>query len=295
MSIRMPYTIKFFFSFIFLCGIFSNSSATDLKADSLFASGRYFDASIEYERLIFNAGTPANRNYFRYKKAVCYKKMKRFDRALEELQPLFFSNSNDSLYQRVCYEQSLCFYLNGEPKKALWKIDEYLHRSTDTASYNCFMPVKILALNKDHQWKEAQECFLDYVEMQNFAPEKQTEMQQLVFNLYQKKNRPHIRSIDKAENWSRFIPGSGQIYAGRTGEGIANFLLNASVLAFSAHQVYNGFYITGYLAGLGLFNKTYHGGIKRAGILSSRKNEELTETFNIKISETIRSNFELND
>ena len=290
----MPYTIKFFFSFIFLCGIFSNSIAADLKGDSLYASGRYFDASIEYERQIFNARTPADINFYRYKKALCYKKMRSFNRALDELQPLFFSNSNDSLYQRVCYEQSLCFYLNGEPKKALWKIDEYFHRSADTISYKFFMPVKILSLNVNHQWKEAQECFMNYIQMQNFAPEKEVEMQQMVINLYKKKNRPHIRSINKAENWSRFIPGSGQIYAGRTGEGIVNFLLNASVLAFSAQQVYNGFYITGYLAGLGLFNKTYHGGIKRAGILSSLKNEELIETFNIKINETIRSNFDFN-
>ncbi|MEZ5199231.1 MAG: hypothetical protein R2764_23450, partial [Bacteroidales bacterium] len=77
----------------------------------------------------------------------------------------------------------------------------------------------------------------------------------------------------KAENWSRFIPGTGQIYAGRAGEGTVNFLINASVLTFAGFQVYNGFYITGYLAGLGFFNKTYHGGIKRAGVLASYKNQ----------------------
>lgn len=289
----MPYTIRFFFSFIFLCGIFSNSIAADLKGDSLYALGRYFDASIEYERMIFNARTTADLNYYGYKKALCYKQLGRFNRALDELQPLFFSNATDSLYQCVCYEQSLCFYLNEEPKKALWKIDEYFHRSVDTASYKFFMPVKILCLNETQEWDAAQKCFIDYIQMQKFEPEKEAEMKQMVINLYKKKNRPHIRSINKAENWSRFIPGSGQIYAGKTGEGIINFLLNATVLAFTAQQVYNGFYITGYLAGLGLFNKTYHGGIKRAGVLSSQKNEELIETFNNKINETIRSNFDL--
>ncbi len=289
----MPNTIKFFFSFIFLCGISLSSRAIGLKGDSLYASGQYFEASIEYERMIFNAESQAFLYYNKYKKSLCYKQLKNFDRALAELQPMYFSNSDDSLYQYVCYEQSLCFYLNGEPMKALWKIDEYFHRSADTATYRLFMPVRILCLNETLQWNEAQECFLLYIQMQNFTSEKEAEMQQIVNNLYKKKNLPHIMSIKKAENWSRFIPGSGQIYAGKTGEGIVNFLINASVLAFSAHQAYNGFFITGYLAGLGFFNKTYHGGIKRSGILASQKNTELIVDFNSGINAIIRSNFEL--
>ena len=119
-------------------------------------------------------------------------------------------------------------------------------------------------------------------------------MKKIVDNLYQRKNLPHIRSAKKAENWSRFIPGSGQIYAGKAGEGIVNFLINASLLAFSAHQAINGFYITGYLAGLGFFNKTYQGGIKRSGILATQKNKDLMVNFNSRINETIRSSFDIN-
>ena len=290
----MPYTIKFFFSFIFLCGIFLSSQATGLKADSLYASGKYFEASIEYERMIFNAESQADLYSCKYKKALCYKQLGNFVRAIDELQPMYFTHSNDSLFQRVCYEQSLCFYLNGEPSKALWKIDEYFHRSADTALYRFFMPVRLLCLNETLQWSEAQECFARFIQMQDFTPEKEAEMQQIVDNLYTKRNLPHIKSIKKAENWSRFIPGSGQIYAGKTGEGVVNFLLNASILAFSAQQVYNGFYITGYLAGLGFFNKTYQGGIKRSGILASQKNKELIVSFNGEINAIIRANFEFN-
>ena len=290
----MPYTIKFFFSFIFLCGIFSSSKAANLKCDSLYASGQYFDASIEYERMIFSAGNKADLYYFKYKKALCYKQLKNFNRALEELLPIYFSNSRDSLYQLVCYEQSLCFYLNGEPTKALWKIDEYLHRSSDTSSYRLFMPLRILCLNETFQWKEAQACFESFIQLQHFSPEKEIEMHRIVNNLYKKQNLPKIRSIKKAENWSRFLPGSGQIYAGKTGEGLVNFIINASILAFSAQQAYSGFYITGYLAGLGFFNKTYHGGIKRSGILASQKNKELIVKLNSEINFIIRSDFRNN-
>ena len=271
-----------------------SSRASELKGDSLYASGQYFDASIEYERLIFNSENQASQYYYKYKKALCFKKLKEFDRATEELQPMYFSNANDSLYQRVCYEQSLCFYLNGEPAKALWKIDEYFHRRTDTVSYKIFMPVRLLCLNENFQWNEAKECFMRLIQMQNFTPEREAQMEQVVNTLYNKRNLPHIRSVKKAENLSRFFPGSGQIYAGKTGEGIVNFLINASILAFSADQALNGYYITGYLAGLGFFNKTYQGGIKRSGILASQKNKELIVNFNSEINTTIRVNFDFN-
>ncbi len=259
----------------------------------MYASGNYFEASIEYERLIFQAKSQANLNYYKYKKALCYKKMGEFDQALEELQPIYFSNLRDSLYRFVCYEQSLCYYLNGDPAHALWKIDEFFHRSTDSASFHFFMPVKILALNETYQWDEAKKSFLQYVNMLNFSSDKSEELEQVVRNLYNKKNRPRIKSEKKAENWSRFIPGAGQMYAGSCGEGIINLLINASVLTFAGFQIYNGFYITGYLAGLGFFNKTYHGGMKRAGVLASQKNKKLIGNFNHEINTEILSEFEL--
>ena len=287
------YIIKFFFSFIFLFGIFLNSNASLSKSDSLYSSGKYFEASIEYERLIFEGKNLSNINYFRYRKALCYKKMNKFDQALSELQPIYFSDSSDSLYRLVCYEQSLCFYLNGEPARALWKIDEFFHRSTDSTSFQYFLPVKILCLNQTSRWEEAKASFLQYIDMQDFSPEKKTEIEATVIKLYGKKKRPHIKSVNKAENLSRFIPGSGQIYAGNEGEGIINFLINASILTFAGFQVYNGFYITGYLAGLGFFNKTYHGGIKRAGVIATQKNQELIVDFNTRITSMILSDFEL--
>lgn len=263
-----------------------------MKSDSLYAAEQYFEASIEYERLIFKTADQADLNYLKYKKALCYKKLKEYDRALNTLQSIYFSNSKDSLYRFVSYEQSLCHYLNGDPARALWKIDEFFHRSRDTASFHFFMPIRILSLNDTKKWDEAKQSFLQYIEIQEFETEKEEALENVVNNLYEEKNRPRMKSIKKAENWSRFIPGTGQIYAGRAGEGTVNFLINASVLTFAGFQVYNGFYITGYLAGLGFFNKTYHGGIKRAGVLASYKNQKLMNDFNRKINAEILSEFE---
>ena len=285
----MRCTIKFFFSFMFLCGTFLNSSAFLLKSDSLYASGKYFEASIEYERQIFHSENMAETNYYKYRKALCYKNLHQFKKALNELQPIYFSSPEDSLYRLVCYEQSLCFYLSGEPVRALWKTDEFIHRSADSMAFESFLPIKILCLNQTMQWEEARNNLLLFLRMQDFSSEKKTELEQLILDLYKEESRPNIKSVKKAENLSRFVPGSGQIYAGKGGEGVVNFLINASVLTFAGFQVYNGFYITGYLAGLGFFNKTYHGGIKRAGNAASQLNKKQMNSFNTKINSLIIS------
>lgn len=289
----MQYIIKYFSSFIFLCGIFLNSNASEWKGDSLYAEGDYFAASVEYERALFSSKNPGNIKLYKYKKALCYKNMSQFDRALNELQPLYFSNFEDSLYRFVSYEQSLCFYLNGEYSRALWKIDEYFHQSGDSATFQYFLPIRILCFNATFQWEMAEMNFLQYAKMQHFVKSKQDEIEQRIKQLYHKKNRPRIKSIKKAENLSRFMPGSGHVYAGETGEGILNFLINATVLTFAGIQVYNKFYITGYLAGLGFLNKTYHGGIKRAGVLAAQNNKEHILNFNHTITDWIVSDFEL--
>ena len=287
----MHYIIKFFFSFIFLCGISLISRSATIEGDRLYESGNYFEASIEYERQIFYAQNQTDINLLKYKKALCYKKMGEYGRSLEELQPIFFSNQADSLYQYISYELALCNFLNGDSARALWKIEEYFHQSKDSASFFHFLPIKILALNETMKWEEAKRSFLQFVDMQNLSTEKQAEMEKIVNELYSKKNLPKIKSVKKAENWSRFLPGAGQMYTGNVGEGVINFLINASVLTFAGIQAYNGFYITGYLGGLGFFNKTYHGGIKRAGVLANQTNEKQLSNFNLEVNNELISNF----
>ncbi|HCU61550.1 MAG TPA: hypothetical protein DGC94_10620 [Prolixibacteraceae bacterium] len=238
--------------------------------------------------MLFHSPDVATQHYFKYRKAQCYKQLKDFSRALEELQSIYFNNSSDSLYMRVCYEQSLCLYLNGEAPKALWKIDEYIHRSKDSTSFQYFMPIKLLCYNETQQWNEAKGCFVQFIKAQTFSQEKEKELTDSIEWLYTRKNLPRMKSADRAETWSRFIPGAGQIYAGHTGEGITNFLINASILTFAGIQAINHYYITGYLMGLGFFNKTYHGGMKRAVTLAQERNKEEMIRFNSKINQMIR-------
>jgi tetratricopeptide (TPR) repeat protein len=280
------YKIKYFLSFIFLCGISLTSKAFS-KSDSLYAAGEYFEASIEYERLVFYAQNRHEANFYKYKKSLCYKNMGEFQDAVDELRQIYVYNVKDSLFCLVSYELSLCNLLEGNSLEALAKIDDYFHRSQDSSSFCFFLPIKIIALNNTLHWDEAYDCFLQLIDMQQFSTEKKQEIIGEVNELYKEKNIPRIRSEKKAKNWSRVIPGAGQVYAGSFGEGVLNLLINVTVLAFAGVEMYNHFYITGYLAGLGFFNKTYHGGIKRAGDLAILKNKKLIAEFNHKINQCI--------
>ena len=261
-------------------------------ADSLFLAEDYFRASIEYERLIFHQSEPGETNFYRYKKALCYKNINDYSRALSELQTIYFPNPTDSLYSYVAYAQALCLFLNDDALKALWKIDEFINRSHDSVAYRQFQPLKILCLNQQHDWENAKNELKAFIQKSPIASKKKEAFQSQIDSLYSKKTIPKIRSVKKAENLSRFIPGAGQVYVGKIGEGMVNFLINASILAFSAHQFYYKFYVTGYLAGLGMFNKTYHGGIKRAGHLAAEKNKIKTDAFNHNINALMIDNIE---
>lgn len=282
---------RFFFICTFLCATISGSFAGQGKADSLFASNNYFEAAIEYERCIFYESDAGKIQSLQFNKALCYKENGEYERAAENLQSIYFSNGNDTLYAFVSYELALCRYLNGEAQKALWKIDEYLARSGDSSTWLNFLPLKTLCLNELQNWNEARTTLQHYFSKTAFEKEQALQLNALTDSLYQNE-LPKIKNPRKAENLSRFIPGSGQVYAGKAGEGMLNFLINASLLGFSAHQFYHGYYITGYVAGLGMLSKIYLGGVKRAGDLAREKNRNSLSDFNLAVNQLVIDSFQ---
>jgi tetratricopeptide (TPR) repeat protein len=262
---------------MFLCAIFSNSFAQGNKAENLFSKGRFYEASINYEALIFYNESPEKHNYFRYKKALCYKNLHNYHKAMDELEGLFFNNEHDTLRIYVAYEQAFCTFMTGNAMNALWIIDDYLHSTNDTANPQVFMPLKILCYNQLNEWEKAQDAFEELI-LSTFsdAGEQESYVEQVSL-LYS--NIPKLKSPKKAGNLSRFIPGSGQVYAGNAGEGLVNFLINLSLLGFSAHQFYHAYYITGYLAGLGMLHRMWRGGIVRAETIAVNNNERKEAAF----------------
>jgi hypothetical protein len=282
---------RFFLICIFLCAILSTNRirASDYYSNALriFQEKKFYDASIEFERAIFYE-TDINRiPLFKYCKSLCYKELGENVKALEELGEINMFNVSDSLFYLIRYQQALINYLNKEPDMALWNISELRLRFPDPTKIIEIIPLNILCLNTTRNWDEANKLWNYLLENSGLDNSLEKKFKAEVNNLYNKKSIPRFHSPKKAENLSRFIPGSGQIYSGAVFEGSVNFLLNASFLGFALYEFYTEYYITGYFVGLGIFNKTYHGGMRRAGLIAEQKNSTSLRKFNLECSSLI--------
>lgn len=278
--------IRSFSICIFLCVILSTNSiiASDNFSNALriFSEGRFYSASIEFERALFYETDIIKIAWCKYYKSVCYKELGESKRALEELSGINPISLSDSLFFLVRYEQSLCNYLNNDPVQSLWNIDEIRMRIPDSLKTIDIIPLNVLCLNSLRKWKEAKVLWNYFVDNSGLSDSARTVIRTEVYNLYDKRNIPKHHSTRKAEILSGIIPGSGQIYSGAFLEGSFNFVLNAAILGYSFYEFYTKYYFTGYIVGLSLFNKTYHGGIHRASLLADEKNLNELNKFNFK-------------
>jgi tetratricopeptide (TPR) repeat protein len=286
----------FYSTCIFLFAILSASRvyASDyfLNALGIYAEGKYFEASIEFERAIFYESDSNRIAYFTYYKSLCYKGLKEYDRALGELKSIDMRIVADSLYLMISYEKALCSYMKNDPEQALRSIDEAAKRFKDTTVILDFIPLNILCLNAGRKFERASRLWDYYLEKCLLPDSAVNIFREEQNNLYEQSNIPRYYSPVKAQKLSSFVPGSGQIYCGAIGEGSFNFLINISLLSFTAWEVYSRYYFTGYFVGFRAFSKFYSGGIHRAGFLAEERNSESIRRFNKENTDLMRRIFD---
>lgn len=278
---------KSFSIFIFLSVVFSiklsaqKEDSSFALADEYFSSEKYLKASIEYERVLYkNTENPKLSNTVHYKKALCYRFLKRYEDALSELNRISLFHTSDTLKNKILYEKSFNLLLQDKPQEALLHIRQININSLPSNSKKNILPLKILILNKCRVWDKAEETFSKWIYSLNLAQDEKQRWIDTLSLIYNEKNLPKDYSAKKAHNLSRFIPGAGQVYTGNIWEGAGSFIFNAATLGAGIHQVWNGFYFTGYIGGFGIFYKSYFGGMERASNLAKEKKETEMTKFN---------------
>ena len=106
-----------------------------------------------------------------------------------------------------------------------------------------------------------------------------------VFNRHQ----PELKDPDRAGLLSTFLPGSGQFYAGRAGEGFTSFFFHISALGWGTYNVITGYFATALITGGGLFQSFYFGGIERAEHLAESHNSKTTYQANAELTSWLLS------
>lgn len=273
---------------IFLFSVLSASKlyASDYSSNAfrIYSEGRFFEASIEFERAIYYEKDSNCIAQYKYYKSLCYKGLAKYDKALEELKEINLNNVPDTLFLMIRYEQALCSYLNNDVNQALHNIDEIKMRSKDSLNSSDIILLDILCLNATRNWDNALALWNNYIGNLQLQDSVKNIFKKEIAKVYSRKNIPRFYSPGKARNLSCFIPGSGQIYCGSIPEGLFNLFINVSFLGYTLWEFYSKYYLTGYLVGLRLFNKFYIGGINRANNLAIEKNKQGISKFNTENS-----------
>jgi TM2 domain-containing membrane protein YozV len=274
---------------IFLCGI----SLTDAlsqegelsKANRLFDSQQYFEAAIEYERIAFNSSDAEMIARAKYGKELSHRYQNKFSKALHELNGVFLPTLNNPLRSKILYEKALNHYLLDQEQEALWELNKIKNSHPHTRKV---IPLKILSLNKARKFDKAYKTLITFLQEEADNDQKMMSLATDIQALYSKDNLPKAYKEQVARDWSRFIPGAGQIYSKHPGEGMISLLLNGALIIFGIHQIWNAYYFTGYMAGFGVMYKTYTGGMTNAANLAKTQTHNEMVTFNQQVISIIQ-------
>ncbi|MDA3893156.1 MAG: hypothetical protein PF517_15955 [Salinivirgaceae bacterium] len=258
-----------------------------IVADSLFSAGKFFEAAIEFERLLYNATSFKDKNHYRFQKAICYKALGDYTKAKDELRRVSPVGMQKTESQTILYEKALVSYLDEDYKsctRALLLIDMEIFNSETQKNLYIIATLNNIML-KD--FEKSEEYALKYAAIAIPENELANAIKQ-IHEYYSRKQLPKIKN-DKVFEWISIVPGFGQLYVGEIGEGFTNIGLNLAVFSFGVFQVINGFYFTGYFVSTLSINKFYFGGRTRAKNAFKEVNNKRLAEYNMAIKEHLLS------
>jgi tetratricopeptide (TPR) repeat protein len=265
-----------------MCSLADAQSALQ-TADSLLATGRYLAARVAYERVLFAADTgigpghvglgdagPAASGRAALGKANCLKQQGLYASAAAFLTGQAQPDLPDSLRRQLVREQILCAYLAGQFENTLSLLDRLRYLNPDQPETPFSVSIKILSLNELQRWPEAAES---YRQLQLLAGADTTQPGPY-------RHLPRLKSESKAQWLSTFIPGAGQLYAGKPAEAALSVLVQSAGLYFGVTSFLQAYYLSAWGVGAGLFGSFHAGGIRRAGVLVRQYNQKRVAAFN---------------
>lgn len=270
----------------FLCAIFIiNAQDTKLlaEADSLFSAQQYFEASVAYERILFSGSNTIDRYYAINRKTQCLKQQRLFDQAVNFLKPYLTETLPDSARYQLFTEQIVCAYLAGNYENAVSVVEQTNIQFSSRKPDPKLLLIEILSLNKLQQWNKAAEVYTAFFNAGKSATHE---------NPYLK--LPRLKSINKAQWLSTFIPGAGQIYAGKPLEALVSIIIQGAGLYYGITSFLNHYYLSAWLGGAGLFGSFHMGGVRRSEVLVNQYNQKQAEGFNRYVEELLLKEMQRN-
>jgi TM2 domain-containing membrane protein YozV len=281
----MKLTIKYCLICAFLFSGFSGKTDPPGQpdyADSLYNATSYDLAALEYEHTFYLSNDNIDKATALLRKSYCLKNMSEFDKAYTTLQRISYASLPDTMQFKIRYENAVVSYLSGnntQAEAALLDID--YHTNSAEQIKQCLY-LKILVKNELLKWDEADSLLHIYIETNQLSPDSA--------NLSQLIKKPHLHNPQVAKKLSFIIPGSGQIYTGHVFRGFTSIVLQGSFLGYALFSIKEGFYISGFALGIGIFEMFYFGGARYAYYLAEKNNAKKINAYNKRIKDFLVKN-----
>ena len=209
--------------FILLCALASPAVAIESDfADSLFQEGDYLNAAHEYKRLLFSYSDAPQIDFVAFRVAASYQNAGKLENAIRAYQFLVDTYPKSILVARAKNNIAQCHVLLGDSAQGIASLKQFLseHKESSLAPRAHFT-IGMLHIDKG-EWAQASsvwnEVFLTYPESP-FA-----KVSDRLARTVKDVDTLRHRSPTVAGVLSALVPGSGQIYSGRTMNGLYAFV-----------------------------------------------------------------------
>ena len=191
-------------------------------ADSLFQEGDYLNAAHEYKRLLFLYPDAPRIDFIAFRIAASYQNAGKLENAIGAYQLLIDTYPKSILVERAKNNIAQCHVLSGDSEQGLASLKRFLaeHKGSSLAPRVQFT-IGMLHVDKG-EWAQASRAWRD---VYSTYPESSFAKvsDRLARTIKNADTLPH-RSPTVAGVLSALIPGSGQVYSGRTVDGLYTFV-----------------------------------------------------------------------
>ena len=272
--------------FVFFSTVLPSTAVVESAfADSLFREGDYLNAAHEYKRLLFLHPDASQSDFIAFRIAASYQNAGQLKNAIHAYQRLIDTYPKSTLVARAKNNIAQCHILLGDSKQGLTSLKRFLteHKKSNLAPRVHFT-IGMLHIDKG-EWAEANSVWNDVSVTYSESPfaEVSDRLARMIKNA---ENLPR-RSPTIAGTLSVFVPGSGQVYTGRTVDGLYAFVSVAVLGSASFYYADQGRYEVA--VPVGILGAFFYGNSIYQGIHAARTfNLQHERRFRNKLQQEIR-------
>ena len=204
-------------------------------ADHLFKQKDYYRAIGEYERFIFHFPGDKRAGVAGFKIALCHQKMAKFEKALLDFNKLIKKEEpvRNLISNRSSCEICRTYYLSENYNRALAEIDKLSKSSLPEEVSSQILYLQGWCYLKQRQWGRAGDAFKGI--SGQFPGTGLASVSNTLAHYSVGAKKLSKKSPVLAGFFSIIIPGGGQIYLGRSKDGIYSFALTGGTAALSSY------------------------------------------------------------